>query len=128
MPAPPDRPCAYYVTWATVDDRPWLAPDVEAPLLAALRAAAAAHDAALVEAMVHPAAVHLIAQAPATVAPAALVAALRAAAAARLRALPTTDPWPDPPWSADSYIATVGVPDTPALAAYFARHRPRSLN
>ena len=128
MPAPPDRPCAYYVTWATVDDRPWLAPDVEGPLLAALRAAAAAHDAALVEAMVHPAAVHLIAQAPAALAPGALVAALRASTAARLRALPMNAAWPDPPWSADTYVATVGGPDTPALAAYFARHRPQPLH
>src|SRR5262245_36155750 len=119
MPAPSDRPCAYYVTWATVDDRPWLAPEVEAPILAALRTVAAEYDAELVEAIVHPAAIHLIAQAPAAVAPAALVEALRRAAAARLRALPTALPWPNPPWSADTYIATVGWPDTPALAAYF---------
>lgn len=128
MPAPPDRPCAYYVTWATVDDRPWLATAVEAPLLAALRAVAARHDAELLEAIVHPAAIHLIAHTPVALAPAALVAALRAAAAARLDTLPATSPWPDPPWSPDTYVATVGWPATPALAAYLARHRPRPLH
>lgn len=125
---PADQPCTYYVTWATVDDGAWLAPECEPPLLACLHATAAAHGAGLIEAMIHPASLHLIVQAPATVAIADLVAALRAATAACLRSLPGPAGWPDPPWADDPYIATVGWPDTPALTAYFARHRPRSLH
>ena len=123
----PDQPCTYYVTWATVDDVPWLTPALEQPLLTCLHATAAEHGASLVEAIVHPASIHLIVTAPATLAIADLVTALRTATAQRLRTLPGATAWPEPPWADDPYIATVGWPDTPALAAYFARHRPKPL-
>ncbi len=123
----PDQPCTYYVTWATIDDVPWLTPEVEPPLLTCLHATAAEHGASLVEAMVHPASIHLIVTAPTTLAIADLVTALRTATAQCLRMLPGPTGWPESPWADDPYIATVGWPDTPALAAYFARHRPKPL-
>ena len=84
----PEQPCTYYVTWATVDDVPWLTPALEQPLLTCLHATAAEHGASLVEAIVHPASFHLIVTAPVTLAIADLVTALRTATAQRLRTLP----------------------------------------